>query len=68
MLFAFFKHHQSEFTLRGNDKINSCAQSWCLRIYHHLIARLGSILLPLTSKRYQHYKEPMFLHLLYSKS
>jgi len=35
-------------------------QSWHLRIYHHFIAHFGPFLLPLTSKRYQHYKEPIF--------
>ena len=65
MLFATFKHHQSDFPLRGNVKF--AFTKLALKDSSLFIARLGPFLLPLTSKRYQRYKEPMFLHLLYSK-
>ena len=63
MLIVTFKHHQSDFQLKGNDKF------MCTKLaLKDSPAHLSPFLLPLTSKRYQHYKEPMFLHLLYSKS
>ena len=66
MLFATFKHHQSDFPLRGNNKF-TCTML-ALKDSPPFYRPSWPFLLPLTSKRYQHYKEPMFLHLLYSKS
>ena len=66
MLFATFKHHQSDFPLQGNDKFTRV--KLVLKDSPPFIAHLSPFLLPLTSKRYQHYKESMFLYLLYSKS
>ena len=62
MLFAPFKHHQSEIQLKRNEKF-ACAKLALKKIHHHFIARLSPFPLLLTSKCYQHYKEPMFLHL-----
>ena len=60
MLFATFKHHQSDFQLKVNDKF-ACVKL-ALKDSHHFIARLGPLPLPLTSERYLYYKESMFLH------
>ena len=64
MLFVTFKH-QSDFPLRGNDKF-ACTK---LELKDSTPFYRPSRPIPITTnlKRYQHYKEPMFLHLLFSK-
>ena len=57
MLFATFKHHQSDFQLKVNAFVKLT-----LKDSPPFYRLSRPITIPITSERYLHYKEPMFLH------